>query len=190
MENVISEKRGLVLILVVATVVIFVGLVWVIATYLPLNLFSNRSPSSTASALLAGKNCTYPVSYWEKHPENYPAQIVIGGQVYEAKDLKGILLNEDEDLAVQLQAQLVGAYLNFLSGADQNYIETTIFEAYGWVGKHPIGSELMESDGEEGAKLFKILEAYNLGLTAVTPCEPASTLPLTETGTATETPTI
>jgi hypothetical protein len=188
MENVITEKRGLVIILVIATVLIFVGLVWVIANYLPLNIFGAPSSSHTADAPVASENCTHPVAYWQKHTESYPAQLVIGGQVYKAKDILGILSDKSQDQAIQLQAQLTGAYLNFLKGADQSSIETTIFEAYGWVVQHPAGSELTDSDREAGSRFINILVAYNMGLTEVAACEPGLTLTVTGTSTATETP--
>jgi hypothetical protein len=190
MEKVIPEKRGLVIILVIATVFIFVGLVWGIATYLPLNILGLPSPSKTALAPVVGKNCVYPVSYWEKHPELYPAQLVIGGQVYKAKDIGKIFSDETQDTAVQLQAQLTGTYLNYLLGADQSFVETTIFEAYGWLVQHPIGSALTDSEREAGTRLFIILETYNQGLTGVASCEPGLPVTITETSTASETATI
>jgi hypothetical protein len=190
MDNVITEKRGLVLILVIATVVIFVGLVWVIATYLPLNLLGVPSPSFTADSPRVGTNCTYPVSYWKEHPELYPAQIVIGGQLYKADNVAEIFSDQTKDLYAQVQVQLTTAYLNILSGADQSYIETTIFEAYGWLVQHPAGSQVQDSEREAGTRLFNVLEAYNLGLTGVTPCLRASGLTLTITSTPTETPTV
>ena len=169
----ITEKRGLVIILVIATVFIFVGLVWAIATYLPLNLLGLPTPSFTAAAQVAGKNCTYPVSYWKNHPELYPSQLVIGGQVYKAKDIQGIFSDDTPDLTVELQAQLTGAYLNFLSGADQSYVETTIFEAYGWLVKHPAGSALTIASVRLEQGYINVLETYNQGLTEVASCEPA-----------------
>jgi hypothetical protein len=188
MDKVFTDKRGLVIILVIATVLIFIGAVWAIATYLPLNLLGLPHPSSTATALVAGKNCTHPVSYWKNHPELYPAQLIIGGQVYKTKDIQGIFSDDPQELTIQLQAQLTGAYLNFLSGADQSYIETTIFEAYGWLVQHPVGSALSDSEREAGTRLYNVLETYNQGLTEVAPCEPGLALTVTESGTASENP--
>ena len=187
MDNVITEKRGLVIILVVATVVIFVGLVWGITKFLPLNIFGSTSPSHTPDAPAAGRNCTYPVAYWQEHPERYPSQLVIGGQVYKAKDVSGILSDDPQDIWLQLQAQLTGAYLNFLAGADQNKIEATIFEAYGWLVRNPAGTELTDSEGEAGNRLLNILSAYNLGLTDVPACEPGLALTVAGIGTITQT---
>jgi hypothetical protein len=187
MDNVITEKRGLVIILVVATVVIFVGLVWGITKFLPLNIFGSTSPSHTPDAPVAGRNCTYPVTYWQEHPERYPSQLVIGGQVYKAKDVGGILSDDPQDIARQLQAQLTGAYLNFLAGADQNKIEATIFEAYGWLVRNPAGIELTDNEREAGNRLLNILTAYNLGLTDVPACEPGLTLTVAGISTITQT---
>jgi hypothetical protein len=190
MENVVTERRGLVIILVIATVLIFVGLVWGIATYLPLNSLGLPSPSFTATPRVTGKNCTYSVSYWKIHPELYPPQLVIGGQVYNGKDIMAIVSDDTQDITVQLQVQLTSAYLNFLAGADQSSIETTIFEAYGWLVQHPVGSTLSDNERETGTRLFKLLETYNQGLTGVAPCEPGIAVTLAETSPVTETPTI
>jgi hypothetical protein len=166
-----AEKRGLVLTLVIGTVVIFVGLVWAISTYLPININASPSPTFTADAPRVAMNCASPIAFWKEHPELYPLQLVIGGQVYKAGDLKGIFSGQTDDLAAKLSAQLTAAYLNILSGADQSYIESTIFEAYGWVVQHPTGSQVDDSALGEGTRLFNLLEAYNLGLTGVKPCE-------------------
>jgi hypothetical protein len=188
-----TDKRGLVLILVITTVVIFVGIVWVIATYLPLGLATSPNPTFTADTPRVAINCAAPVAYWAQHPELYPAQLVIGGQIYKGHELAKIFSGQADDLTARLQAQLTGAYLNISSGADQSYIETTIFEAYTWLVQHPEGSQVLGGDQEEGTRLFTLLEAYNRGLTGVKPCAIAgliSTEPRTSTETATETITV
>ncbi len=187
METSITQKRGLVIILVVATVVIFVGLVWGITKFLPLSIFGSPKPSETADAPVIGRNCTYPTVYWQAHPELYPSQMVIGGRVYKSADVGGIFSDDSQDTAVQLQAQLTGAYLNFLAGADQSKIEITIFEAYGWLVRNPAGSELTDSEREAGSKLVNILLAYNQGLTGVPACEPGLSGTLAGPGRATQT---
>ena len=63
---------------------------------------------------------------------------------------------QSDDLPAKLQAQLTAAYLNILSGADQSYIETTIFEAYAWLVQHPAGSQVTDSEQEEGTRLFNL----------------------------------
>ena len=166
-----AEKRGLVLTLVIGTVVIFIGLVWAISSYLPLNLNASPSPTFTADAPRVAMNCAAPIAFWLEHPELYPVQLVIAGQVYKSGDLQVIFSGQNEDLPTRLQAQLTAAYLNILSGADQSYIETTIFEAYGWVLQHPANSQIDDVAQEEGTRLYNLLEAYNLGLTGVAPCE-------------------
>jgi hypothetical protein len=190
MENEITTKRGFILILVVATVAVFIGLVWLIATFVPWNLLGFPSPSITATAVRVEKNCTYPISYWMEHPESFPPQMVIGGMVYDAKDLREILADETQNLAPQIQAQLVGVFLNTLAGAEQSSIETTIFEAYGWLVKHPEGSQVSDGDREAGVRLFKVLEAYNDGLAEVALCEGVQIPTLITSSTPTETPTV
>src|SRR4030042_7220291 len=129
MESEISARRGLIFILVIATTTLFVGLVWLIATYLPWNLFGFTNPSIATSTPRIETNCTYPVSFWMEHPELYPPQIVLGSKVFQANDIRAALSNADRDPKAQLQAQLVGAFLNFSLGADQGLIETPIFQA-------------------------------------------------------------
>jgi hypothetical protein len=189
MENEIFKKRGLILILIMVTVVIFIGLVWLIATYVPWNLLGFPSPSYTAAALRVEKNCTYPIAYWKEHPELYPSQMVLGSKVYRANEINEVLSGESQDPAAQLQAQLIGAFLNVLSGADQSLINPTIFQAYGWIVQHPNGSQISDDEREAGSRLSNVLEAYNLGLAGVGPCADGVIYTATETATALWTPT-
>lgn len=189
MENEITTKRGLILILVVATVAVFVGLVWLIATYMPWNLLGFSSPSVTATAWTE-RNCTYPVSYWKAHPELYPPQMVIGGTIYKERELEALLSDETQNPAQQIKVQLAVAFLNILGGADQSRIETTIFEAYGWLVQHPAGSQVTEDELEAGTRLFRLLEAYNDGLSGVALCEGVQIPTLIASSTPTETPTV
>ena len=172
-----TEKRGLILLLVVATVAIFVGLVWAIATFLPLNSSTTPNPTSAPGVSQTSRNCAASLSYWKEHPEYYPTQMFIGNQPYTAADINAIFTVQSDDLSTQLKAQLTAAYLNILSGADQSYIEATIFEAYSWLVQHPTETQISDSDRNEGIKLFNLLEAYNQGLTGVPPCENSSSAP-------------
>ena len=189
MENEISTKRGLILILVIASIAVFIGLVWLIATFLPRGRWGFSSQSIVTSTPRVEKNCTYPVSYWIEHPELYPPQIVLGDKVYQANDIRKALSHADQDPAAQLQAQLVGAFLNISSGANQEYIETTIFQAYNWLVQHPDGSQISTSDLETGSRYYTMLEAYNLGVAGVPSCLEGSTPLLMETTTPTVTST-
>jgi hypothetical protein len=190
MENEITAKRGLILILVMATVAVFIGLVWLIATYLPWNLLGGASPKITQNPQHTIKNCTYPISFWTEHPELYPPQILFGSKVYKANEIREVLTQEEQDLSAKLQAQLVVAFLNFSSGADQAIIETTIFQAYGWLVQHPEGSEASSSEIETGLRYFSLLETYNLGLAGVEACPEGPTPTKTETIIPSETATI
>ena len=190
MENEITTKRGLILILVIASVAVFIGLVWLIATYLPLNFLGASSPSITPNTPKVLKNCTYPISYWMDHSELYPPQILFGSKVYQANEIREVLTRGDQDPAAQLQAQLVGAFLNFSSGTDQAIIETTIFQAYSWLVQHPEGSEISSSDIETGLRYFSLLEAYNLGLAGVAACPEGPAHTKTEITIPSETATV
>jgi hypothetical protein len=173
------EKRGTLIFLVIATVLVFVGVVWALATYLPLNLGGEASPTTTQPGLSTHTNCVHAVAYWKDHSESYPAQMVIAEQVYTAGDIGFIFTNTANDARDELRAQLAGAYLNIRWGADQSYIESILFEAYGWLVDHPSGNQLSDGDREQATRLYNLLEAYNQGLTGVEACEPR--IELTET---------
>jgi hypothetical protein len=189
MENKITAKRGLVLFLVIASVAIFIGLVWVITSYLPRYLFRISGPSSTPSVFWDDENCTYPLTYWVAHPELYPAQMILGNQVIQADDIYEALSNSNPDTRAQVQAQLVSAFLNFTAGADQELLEETIFQAYSWLVMHPDGSPLSESDLEVGSRYSSALEAYNLGMAGVPLCADGSPYVSRETPKLSLTPT-
>jgi hypothetical protein len=189
MDNELSSKRGLVVVLVVMTIIIFVGLVWLIATFIPWARLGFQSPSATATAQVV-KDCTYPISYWKEHPELYPPQMIIGGVVYTERELEALLSDDDENPVQQIRAQLAVAFLNISGGADQSSIEATIFTAYGWLVNHPVGSQITDDEQEKGRRLFDVLETYNLGLAGVEPCEASITLTKTETSTVTAMPSL
>lgn len=190
MDNELTTKRGLVLILVIAAAVIFIGLVWLIATLDPWNLLTSAEPSRTVGSSMVDKNCTYPVYFWKEHPELYPAQIVIGNDIYQPKEIATVLADASKDPVNQLKVQLVGAFLNIASGADERSIEVTIFQAYGWLIRNPAGTDLSDSEHEAGTRLLDLLVAYNMGLTGIAPCEPGLFQNSTQTSTATETSTL
>ena len=190
MDNEITSKRGLILILVIATVVVFIGLVWLIATYVTGNSLRGADPSVTPTVRKVFTNCTYPISYWMEHPELYPSQILFGSEVYKANEIREMLTQSDQNPAAKLQAELVGAFLNISSGADQTDIETTIFQAYSWLVQHPAGSETAAGEIDAGLRYFYLLEAYNLGLAGVVACPEGITRITPEITTASVTTTV
>jgi hypothetical protein len=201
MENEIRDKRGLILILVIASGVVFIGLVWIIATYFPWNRLGLSESGDITNTPRVELNCTYPITYWMEHTELYPPQVILGNKIYQANDIREALSIADQGLVEQLQAQLVGAFLNTSTGADQEIIEATIFQAYRWLVEHPDESQFVDSDREAGSRYLRVLEAYNLGLAGVPLCEgvflpaslltalPSSTPTLLLTDTPSQTPT-
>jgi hypothetical protein len=201
MESAIIAKRGLFVFLVIASVIIFIGMAWILATSLPWNQPGATSPNPTLGGGWMAANCTYPIGFWVEHPELYPQQMVIGSKVYQAAEIRQALLAAGEEPFGNLQAQLVGAFLNISAGADQSLIDATIYQAYEWIVQHPAGSQFSNAEVETGTRLTSVLEAYNLGLAGVAACQeasnfiPASTFTATSTttqlptGTATSTPT-
>lgn len=189
MDNELSSRRGVIIALIVVTILIFVGLLWLIATYLPWSQLGLQSPSTTATGQ-ALQDCTYPLTYWREHPEIYPAQVVIGGVIYQRRELEALLTDTEANLALQMRAQMAVAFLNISGGTDPSSIEGTIFSAYGWLVNHPQGSELSEGELETGTRYLTLLEAYNLGQAGVVACEVTSPLMRTDTGMNTETATL
>src|SRR4030042_464030 len=96
MKNEIFTKRGLILILVIVTVVIFISLVWLIASSGQWGLSGLSNSTFTAVISRDEKNRTYPVAYWNEHPELYPPQLVIGRKTYHASELSQALSDEDQ----------------------------------------------------------------------------------------------
>jgi hypothetical protein len=183
MENEINTKRGLIIILVVATVVIFVAVVWVIATSLPWGKRGAQQSTATLGVLVAS-DCTRPVAYWKDHPELFPTQLIIGGVTYQERELEALLTDDNQELTQQLKVQLAVAFMNNQAGADQTSIETALFEAYGWLVQHPASSQVSSDELAVGKQLLDLLNAYNLGLGEVAACETASSLAKTNTPSA------
>ncbi len=171
MDNELSTKRRLIITLVVATVVIFVALVWLITALRPWKLLGAQNPSQTANRVLVERDCTHSIAYWKAHPELYPPQVFMAGVIYHETELEALLSDETQDLAQQLKAQSVVAFLNGQAGADQRQIEATLFEAYGWLEQHSVNSQITQDELDTGQRLFQALEAFNLGLAGVESCE-------------------
>ncbi len=175
MDNEIITRRRQIFIMIGASVVVFIGLVWLIAAIRPWDLLGVQIPTHTAASQVA-KDCTHTVSYWKSHPELFPPRVFIGGVTYQETELGALLSNDSQELAQQIKIQLVVAFLNNQAGADQSTIEASVFDAYGWLEQHPSGSPLTEDGLGQGRQLFDALEAYNLGLAGVAACE-ATRLP-------------
>jgi hypothetical protein len=180
MENEILAKPRLIIILVVATVVVFIALVWLIAAFQPWELLGVQNPTASASQQ-AAINCTHATSYWADHPELLPQQVIIGGVVYKERELEALLSDDSQDVAQQLRMQLAVVFLNSQSGADQSAIEGVIFQAYGWLVQHPAGSQVTEDELAAGRRYHDELEAYNLGQGGVNPCEASQLMTKTST---------
>ncbi len=170
MDNEIITRRRQIFIMIGASVVVFIGLVWLIAAIRPWDLLGVQIPTHTAASQVA-KDCTHTVSYWKSHPELFPPRVFIGGVTYHETELEALLSNDSQELAQQIKVQLVVAFLNNQAGADQSTIEASVFDAYGWLEQHPSGSPVTEDGLGQGRQLFDALEAYNLGMAGVTACE-------------------
>lgn len=180
MDNETFTRRRLFIVIIVVTVLIFIALLWFVATRLPWNRLGFEKPTSTFSLQLA-RNCTYPLTYWEAHPELYPTKVIIGGVVYRERELEALLSDDSQEVGQLIKTQLAVAFLNGLAGADQRSLESTMFDAYGWLILHPAGSPMTAAELRSGKQLITILQAYNLGLLGIAPCEIISGAAMTAT---------
>ena len=73
MKNDVSNKRSLIVVLIIVTVFIFIGLVWLIINLGPWNLPGKPGAGETVTLVAMERNCTYPADYWIDHPEDVPS---------------------------------------------------------------------------------------------------------------------
>jgi hypothetical protein len=140
-------------------------------------------------------NCTYPLYYWKDYPDAWPAQIIIGGQIYTRKTMFEIYHAENPDTANLLIQQLYTAFLNILGGTSYNKIEATIVDANTWLGDNPPGTPISENTQQIGIILAAELEDYNNGQNGPPACDdipptpsPSPPITTTQTRTLTNTP--
>jgi hypothetical protein len=107
--------------------------------------------------------CTYPLHYWKDRPGQWPAQVVLGGQVYNRADAQALLGQQPDEVGVHLAQQVYTAFLNILAGANYTVIEGVLMDAAAWLDANPLGSRPSELSQREGAYLAQIMENYNLG---------------------------
>jgi hypothetical protein len=139
-------------------------------------------------------NCTYPLYYWKDYPDAWPAQIIIGGQIYTRKTMLEIYHAVNPDTANLLIQQLYTAFLNILGGTSYNKIEATIVDANTWLGANPPGTSISENTQQIGMILVAELEDYNNGQNGPPACDdvpptPTPSPPIIATLTRTQTNT-
>jgi len=109
--------------------------------------------------------CTYSQGYWKNHPDDWPVEEVVLGEVkYIKTEAIEILKTPPKGDATYILAhQLIAAMLNFANGANSNVIEGTITAADGWLMANELGSDPREAEREKGIELSESLESFNTG---------------------------
>jgi hypothetical protein len=124
-------------------------------------------------------NCTYPVYYWQNHPDSWPPELVIGGVTYTKDNVRTLYAGVTVDIPTRLTRQIYSAVLNILHGASMNVIEEAISEAVSWLDANPAGSELSEFNRQQGRYLADLIESYNNGVIGPGICKDAPATPTT-----------
>lgn len=106
----------------------------------------------------------FTIGYWKNHPKAWPVEsITIGGVTYTKTQALDILWNTNaKDATLMLAAQLIGAKLNVLNGANPS-IQPTIDNADAFLSAHPIGSSLTKAERAYALELKDMLDMYNNG---------------------------
>jgi hypothetical protein len=108
--------------------------------------------------------------YWMNHPEAWPAnQILIGNIIYpKANAIALMKMAVMKDMTYVMFASLVAAKLNVAIGNASGCIAETIVTADVWMTAYPVGSGVaaggISSPWRIGEPLYKMLDSYNNGL--------------------------
>ena len=110
-------------------------------------------------------NCTHSQGYWKQHPEDWPVDGLIIGEVNYLKEEALMVLDTPPrgDATYILAHQLMAANLNMLNGADPSFVEQTILDADEWLVANPLGSKPKNPERNIGIALAEVLEMYNTG---------------------------
>jgi hypothetical protein len=142
------------------------------------------SPSQTSDTTIEitqnpaeNSNCTFPLIYWVEHPERFPAQIVIGDQIYTRGDIAEILTTKSDDCRTNLLKELIVAFLNILEGSDPGAIDTTINSTITWLIENSVGSDPSQFSLQTCRELTSVLQNYNNGLISPGLCPGAPSSP-------------
>ncbi len=124
--------------------------------------FGYNTPPSTSPG-------TGTIGYWKTHPEAWPVQSIVVGNVSYTKANAIALLSTPSrgDKSIDLAKQLIGAKLNVLIGNASSCISSTITAADAWLVLHPVGSNVSGSSAAwttgGGSVLHTTMDDYNNG---------------------------
>ncbi|HEX4953619.1 MAG TPA: SdrD B-like domain-containing protein [Thermoanaerobaculia bacterium] len=111
---------------------------------------------------------TGTIGYWKNHPEAWPEEVIVVGEVTYSKDEAIALMGRPGrgDKTYDLFKQLVAAKLNVAVGNPGSCVAATIAAADEWLVAYPVGSGVRGSSTAwaTGGPLHAILDDYNNGL--------------------------
>jgi len=114
-----------------------------------------------AAGLIAAPFCPRGPGYWKNHPEDWPAdELMLGDVLYDAEGLQDLLDYGGPDMASKLARQLVTTEFNLLSGSRDGILPTAE-AAHEFLAEHPPGSKPRGQDKRIAEELKDELEAYN-----------------------------
>ena len=122
-----------------------------------------QNRQDTIQSLAADSNCTYPSLYWQEQPAAWPAQVVLGGQVYSKEQIGLFYAAPQPDVQTRLIQQIHTTFMNVINGADILAIESALQDAVDWLEINPAGAELSDFTRQQGLYLIQTLLLYNTG---------------------------
>jgi hypothetical protein len=130
-----------------------------------MEVFNTEGEEAPAAAVVEADetNCTYPVVYWQDHPDEWPAEIVIGGVLLNKDAARSVYAAADPDVQTGLIRQVYTAFLNIIHGADMRVMENVLKDAVLWLEANPPGVQLSEFNRRQGLDIVQLVENYNNG---------------------------
>jgi len=116
----------------------------------------------------------YGKRYWKKHPEAWPVDsLILGNITYSQDELLAIYHTHShkKDATIILAQALITAKLNIANGVTDSEIMATIVEADAWLVVHPINSDLDKQAWKEAIHLALALHDFD------DDCEPSKPTP-------------
>lgn len=119
--------------------------------------------------------CTRGQGYWRHHPDSWPVEVLMVGEVLYTKQEAIAVMNTPGagDKTYDLFRQLAAAMLNLFSGCNLECIDETVLLADDWFVAHPVGSGVSARDPawKQAQPWFVLLEQYNSGLLCEQACD-------------------
>jgi len=129
--------------------------------------------SSSPVEISVGEACVRSMGYWKNHPEAWPVDAVVVGEIpYSDDGALDILETPPKGDATYILAhQLIPALLNIGAGGDGSPVADTVAQADSWLTDHPLGSDPPDPERSQGISLSDTLEEFNTGQLGPESCD-------------------